>query len=218
MSLSPGFPLTRYSPELIEACFQIYAKGQSLAEIAASRKIPYDTLRGWSSRYKWKLRLDVLTGRLNGTQSENSLPVEQSQRDRSSKMTFDEKQNEVHTRLATEALRFVAAIESMPTTALVQHADKIAKLATEARKALSLEEHRPQVVVNVGLLHDLSERRRAKLLAKQNGTPLTGALELVEGKTVVNDPAISDSSQARSVDRRRVSPAGAFLNYITALR
>jgi hypothetical protein len=86
-------------------------------------------------------------------------------------MTFEEKQNEVHTRLATEALRFVAAIESMPTTALVQHADKIAKLATEARKALSLEEHRPQVVVNVGLLHDLSERRRAKLLAKQNGTP-----------------------------------------------
>ncbi len=79
--------------------------------------------------------------------------------------TFEGKQSQAHGRLATESLRFIEAIEACPTDLLIARADKVSKLASEARKSLQLEEAKPLVVVNVGLLHALSERRRAKQLA-----------------------------------------------------
>ena len=75
-------------------------------------------------------------------------------------MSSEEKQREYHSQSALEALRILDAIQQTPTSELVHKADKISKLDAMARKALALEEHKPAVVVNVGLLADLSQRRR----------------------------------------------------------
>lgn len=186
-------PATKYSLEFIEICFTDFARGQTLAGLSVAKGVPYDTLRGWSSRYRWKLRRDAIAGRIDRTLSpsqviipaivtqhlheeadkarlqdsvstsqEEKKPVTQSH---IKPETFEGQQTQAHARLATESLRFIEAIESCPTDLLIARADKVSKLASEARKSLSLEEAKPLVVVNVGLLHALSERRRAKQLA-----------------------------------------------------
>ncbi len=186
-SVNPLFPAKRYSAEVIEACFQLFARDRSLAEIEKLQSVPYGTLRGWSRKGKWKARRDAMQGRMahvietnvrrqsadcqtgildadardNASLSDIELETK-SRRDAHERMSFDEKQREYHTQSALEALRILDAIRNTPTSDLVQRADKISKLDAMARKALNLDEHKPSVVVNVGLLSNLATRRRLK--------------------------------------------------------
>jgi hypothetical protein len=54
--------------------------------------------------------------------------------------------------MAEHALRFAYTVKSLSPQGLIVNADKIKKLDETARKALNLEESKPRVVVNVGLL------------------------------------------------------------------
>jgi hypothetical protein len=115
----------------------------------------------------------------------NTLELELQRSERRLRMTFDEKQVEYHNKASLEALRILDAIAQTPTDELVQRADKISKLDAVARKALALEEHKPTVVVNVGLLNDLSQRRTLKAahvatVTLEEQAQDSGALVLVE--------------------------------------
>ena len=79
--------------------------------------------------------------------------------------TFEAQQTAYATGSAREAIRMLDAIRSTPTTDLVRQADKIHKLDATARKALALEEHKPAVIVNVGLLSAIADRTLNKLQA-----------------------------------------------------
>lgn len=94
-------------------------------------------------------------------------------------MSSEEKQREYHSQSALEALRILDAIQQTPTSELVHKADKISKLDAMARKALALEEQKPAVVVNVGLLAGLSERRRLKAQVEPAASE-TGDLALTD--------------------------------------
>ena len=61
----------------------------------------------------------------------------QSEGERATKLTFEEKQSQYHTRASVEALRHLKAIQDAPTTALIQQADKIAKLDGAALKSIT---------------------------------------------------------------------------------
>lgn len=209
MDSSAFFPSKRYSAELVETCFQLFLRERSLVEIARLQNVPYGTLRGWSMRGKWQARRDVLQGKIGqrlvvidnsktgeentgelGNQRDNASPSEsteaiQARADRRRRMTFDEKQAEYYNDSSFNALRILDAIAQTPTDELVQKADKISKLDAVARKALALEEHKPTVVVNVGLLNDLSQRRTLKAahattIELEEQTQDTAPLEAIE--------------------------------------
>jgi hypothetical protein len=118
-------------------------------------------------------------------ENKDTLELDLQRSERRLRMTFDEKQVEYHNKASLEALRILDAIAQTPTDELVQRADKISKLDAVARKALALEEHKPTVVVNVGLLNDLSQRRTLKAahvatVTLEEQAQDSGALVLVE--------------------------------------
>ena len=89
--------------------------------------------------------------------------------------------------MAEHALRVAYTVKSLPSQALIVNADKIKKLDETARKALNLEENKPTVVVNVALLHALSERRRAKLVSRDTGRLESKPLQLADAVEVAKE-------------------------------
>jgi hypothetical protein len=96
-------------------------------------------------------------------------------------MSFSEKQDRYRSTMATQALRIAAVIESMPDHQLIVNSEKLAKADAVARKALSLEQPQPAMIVNVGLLANGSGESRSF-----PSTPVRTALE-----TTTNDHAAS---------------------------
>jgi hypothetical protein len=115
--------------------------------------IPVSTLARWSSKGKWKIRRQLANntatepGALAPAHSNETLDDEEI-----SKLTFEEKQARYAEVMAEHALRFAYTVKSLSPQGVIVNADKIKKLDETARKALNLEERKPSVVVNVGLL------------------------------------------------------------------
>ena len=80
--------------------------------------------------------------------------------------------------MADHALRVAYTVKGLPSQSLIVNADKIAKLDSVARKALNLEENKPAVVVNVGLL----------------ARPLPSPVEMEEWRAI---PALPESSNSK---------------------
>jgi hypothetical protein len=147
----PGGALQPHPPELRERGYRLYEKGKSNPEIAKELGIPVSTLARWSSKGKWKLRKQLASNA--ATEPGASAPAHSNDTlDEISQLTFEEKQARYGDIMAEHALRFAYTVKSLPPQALIVNADKIKKLDETARKALNLEESKPRVVVNVGLL------------------------------------------------------------------
>jgi transposase-like protein len=145
-----GAPFQPHPPELKERGYRLYEQGKSNPEIAKELGIPVSTLARWSSKGKWKLRRQV-AGR-SETGPGVVAPTNQDALDEISQLTFEEKQARYGEMMAEHALRFAYTVKSLSPQGLIVNADKIKKLDETARKALNLEERKPRVVVNVGLL------------------------------------------------------------------
>ena len=156
-------PIKPHAPELRERGYQMFARRMPLAKIGEALDVPADTVRKWSSKGKWKARLLASGGRANGAvipaHGAAAVPTSEdidAQLAKLIALPFAEKQQAYLDLMANESLRAALAIQSVPHAALVQNSDKIKKLDEVARKALRLEENKPQVVVNVGLLAQAS--------------------------------------------------------------
>jgi len=101
---------------------------------------------------------------LSDPQPEPNSPITQCVAERATKLTFQESNPSITREPGSRRFDFLKRFQDAPTTALVQQADKIAKVDGLARKALRLEWHKPVVVGNVGHLPDLAERRRLETL------------------------------------------------------
>jgi CENP-B N-terminal DNA-binding domain len=156
--------LQPHPPELKERGYHLYEQGKSNREIAKELGIPINTLARWSSKGKWKLRKQLAA-------QPQTVPGSLAPADLAeiSQLSFEQKRARYAQMMAEQALRVAYTVKSLPSQALIANADKIKKLDETARKALNLEENKPTVVVNVALLHELSERRRAKLLSRDTG-------------------------------------------------
>jgi hypothetical protein len=92
-----------------------------------------------------------------------------------SQLTFGEKQTRYGQMMADHALRVAYTVKALPSQSLIVNADKIAKLDSVARKALNLEENKPAVVVNVGLLARALPSRLVEAIAIPTLEPATPA-------------------------------------------
>lgn len=137
-----GGPLQPHSAELRERGYRLYEKGKSNPEIAAELNVPVSTLARWSSKGKWKLRKQFASIEEPLTDSVEDV----------SQLTFDEKQRRYEEMMADHALRVAYTVKALPSQGLIVNADKIAKLDSIARKALNLEQSKPRMIINVGLL------------------------------------------------------------------
>jgi transposase-like protein len=141
-------PLRPHPPELKERGYRLYEQGKSNHEIAEAIGIPVNTLARWSSKGKWKLRKQ-LAGCAEMT---DNAPAAAEDCDEISQLSFEEKQRRYTEMMSNHALRVATVVKNLSSQALILNADKISKLDSVARKALNLEENKPMMVINVGLL------------------------------------------------------------------
>ncbi len=148
-----------HPPEMKERAYKLFAQRIPLAGIADRLTIPVDTIRKWSSKGKWKTRLFlsgaggvIPTSVQPGNGSLGVVEGIEAQLAKLVNLPFEEKQGVYRDLMANEALRAALSIQSVPSSALVQQADKVKKLDEVARRALHLEEDKPAVIVNVALL------------------------------------------------------------------
>jgi transposase-like protein len=177
-----GARLQPHPAGLKERGYQLYEQGKSNCEIAKELGVPINTLARWSSKGKWKLRKQ-----LAGHAEAGLGALAPTVQDEISQLTFEQKRTRYAQMMADHALRVAYAVRSLSPQGLVVNADKIKKLDETARKALNLEENKPTVVVNVGLLHALSERRRAKLLSRDTGRLESKPLQLADAVEVAKE-------------------------------
>ena len=178
----PRGPLQPHPPELKERGYKLYAEGKSNREIAKELGIPLNTLARWSSKGKWKLRKHLAGHAEAGLDA-----LAPTVQDEISQLSFEQKRARYAEVMAEHALRVAYTVKSLPSQALIVNADKIKKLDETARKALNLEENKPVVVVNVALLHALSERRRAKLVERNTGRLESKPLQLADAVEVAKE-------------------------------
>jgi hypothetical protein len=159
-----------------EKAFLLYRRHTELSMISMKLGVCLATLRKWSSVGKWKSRRILLEDAKPG----NAFPPEkpcgqEAERDHA----FEElialplgQQQSAYQRMMTEsAMRIALTMQRSTDSALVQQADKWAKLDTTARKALGLEANKVPVIVNVALLAGMERGRPPSL-------PCAGAADL----------------------------------------
>jgi len=146
--------------ELREKAFQLYRRGKSHAQIAEAVGIPRSTIGQWSSRYKWADRAKTLPT-LYDQLKQDGLTGNTPEPPGTNESTFGEKQTAYRDRMAAQAVRVAEIVAKMPDAMLLASADKVEKLDKIARKALNLETASPAVVVNIGLLSQGTQSRRA---------------------------------------------------------
>ena len=142
--------------ELREKAYKMFTQRMPLAKIGEALEVPADTVRKWSSKGKWKARM-LASG---GTSAQPRVGAEtpatnddiDAQLAKLIALPFAEKQQAYLDIMANESLRAALSITKVPHAALVQNADKVKKLDEVARRALKIEDNKPTVVVNVGLL------------------------------------------------------------------
>jgi hypothetical protein len=193
----PGNPtFERHPPEVRENCFQLFKGGKKLTEITEITKVPLPTLRRWSSRDKWKHRVTAsIPAPGKRTEQAGSILDNSSTEAEALALTMGmgEKQEHYKGRMQEQALRVPLIVARMTDKELIAHADKIGKLDVTARKALNLEEQKPSIVVNVGLLSTALPARPASVVL--NDVNIAG--ELAGGAPEVTDAeftAIEDAA------------------------
>ncbi len=144
---------------LREKGYALSKQGKSYVQIAALLSIPLNTIKRWGSVGKWKDRMR-LEMKINPGMARSMNPDDPSILDttnpeveaKAHDMTLQEKQEEYQEQMAIQALRLPAMLRTMSDADVLKHAEKISKADNTNRKALKLEESKPNVVVNVGLL------------------------------------------------------------------
>lgn len=150
--------IVAHSPEVRERAYQLYKGSRDYARVAVELNVPDGTLRGWSSRDKWAARIATETC-VPGLSAEQSagvvkviastlapVPIPGSDDD------LPEQQARFNKDTRAQALRLPGIMAGMSDRDMVSAADKLGKLHVIALKALKLEESRPNVLVQIGLL------------------------------------------------------------------
>lgn len=151
MAVPPAHPI-----EVREKAFQLYREKKTHVEIGVALAIPPETVRKWSYKCRWKERAQSLAkNRINPGENREQKQVAEEARaeaERIANMSLSERQTDFEEKMSIQAMRLPAMMATMDDDQLLAAAEKITKLAGEARKALKLEKEKPSLIVNVGLL------------------------------------------------------------------
>lgn len=172
----------QHPPGTKEKAFLLYSRHTELSMISIKLGVCLATLRKWSSLGKWKSRRVILEDVKPSDRFGSKKPSgQEANRDQAFEelkaLPFVEQQTAYQRMMTESAMRIALTMQRSTDTALVQQADKWAKLDTTARKALGLETNKPQVIVNVGLLAGIETRRLASRACEE--APELAAVEVL---------------------------------------
>jgi hypothetical protein len=134
----------------------MYKTGEKFDAISVALQIPLNTLKGWAYGGRWKDRQTLVKHKANSLKEDIKAQVlevaDTAEQERIENMTLSERQTCFEEQMSIQAMRLPKIMSRMSDLVLVATADKVSKLAGEARKALKLEKEKPSMIINVGLL------------------------------------------------------------------
>lgn len=156
-----------HAPEVRERAFQLYKETRDYARVSLDTGVPDATLRAWSSRDKWRTRieaenavpgLDAATARaVIKVVSSATVPATIPGADGE----LSEQQAQYDSGARAQALRIPHIMAEMSDRELVSAADKLAKLDGIARKALKLESEKATQIISIALLNTPADKPKA---------------------------------------------------------
>lgn len=155
--------IVAHAPEVRERAYQLYKQTRDYSLVSLDTSVPDATLRAWSSRDKWKKRIEAENA-VPGLSAEIARDVvkvitsEISTEIPGADGELTEQQAQFESGSRAQALRVPLIMAGMTDRELVSAADKLSKLDAIARKALKLTEDKPHVLVQIALLNNQTDK------------------------------------------------------------